>query len=133
MRHCFRVPSWARSEPLSSVQAQGRVQRETETTPTSLAAPLLDLPSVTQASLLPAGAWDMWWLCLEVTFCLGGCAQSSLQVTDYTFDRLHYPSQAQRTTDGLVFCGDFSAAEPCCLMGFPLASGTVANISPFMG
>lgn len=36
----------------------------------------------------------MRWLYVEVTFLWGSGAQPSLQVTDYTFDLLHYPYQA---------------------------------------
>lgn len=38
---------------------------------------------------------------------MGAAAWPALQVADYTFDLLPYPSQARRTTDGPAFCGDF--------------------------
>lgn len=49
------------------------------------------------------------WLYVEVTFCGDGGVQPSHQVTDYTFDLLHYPYQAHGTRQTAPeFCGDFS-------------------------
>lgn len=68
--------------------------RGLEATPAPLAASSWLSDPHPALSLYQASPWDTKWIYVEVTFLWSSSAQPSLQVTDRTFDLLHYPHQA---------------------------------------
>jgi hypothetical protein len=83
---------WIGAEPWCLVQVRGL-----EATPIHLTASFSDPPSVSLHQVSQQEPGTPLWLYVEVTFCWGDGVQPSLQVTDYTFDLLHYPYQALGT------------------------------------
>lgn len=88
----MRALSWAGTEPWRFSTGEGSGGHPC--TPSCLLLALRPASRTESVPGLPGEAWDTKWIYVEVTFLWSSSAQPSLQVTDRTFDLLHYPHQA---------------------------------------